>query len=147
MRAQNWTRIPALVLSATPGVTAAATTETIPRTIRATAEALVVVSGEREILSVPSGVLVIGWARLEAGVGTSSITVRVRRGRGIRGKELGASVSRSPRATASSSGVVAVLARDDANRAATLEYSVTVAQAGATGDGTILQSGVFVLVT
>jgi len=123
-----------------------AATATTDVTITTTTEAVAVSSGAVPFPRASGQVLVSGWAQVTTGAGTTALTPRIRRGTAITGTLVGEANAEQVKAAAGSTEPVFAMAREDRANEGTVEYSLTVQQTGATGNGTILQSGITVLV-
>jgi hypothetical protein len=82
-----------------------------------------------------SQVILAGEVNLTTGSGTTGLTFRIRQGNGITGTVVGGGSSFT--AAASAAAQASVLGVDIPGAVAGMPYSLTVQQAGATGNGTI----------
>ena len=111
-----------------------------------TGETLVVTSDEILVPQHTVSVWVQTFVQLTTGAGTTSVTPRVRRGATTGGVTVDDAVAIAIAAVAGSNEQFVVYARDeDLAGRDTVQYSLTVQQVGATGNGTILQAGIIVM--
>ena len=121
-------------------------TTTTNVTITTTTEAVAISSGEVRVPNQTARIVVIGWAQVTTGAATTTLTPRIRRGTAIKGTLVGEANAEEVKAAAGSTEPVMLIVQEDRANEASVEYSLTVQQASATGNGTILQAGIIVLV-
>lgn len=111
-----------------------------------TAETVIIssgpVTGPRPIVNV----CIVAWAQLTTGTNTTTVTPRIRRGTAASGTLVGEANAETILAAAGSTEKYFFLACEDRADVATVDYSLTLEQAGASANGTALQAGILVLV-
>jgi hypothetical protein len=123
-----------------------AATSTVDVTVTTTTETVAIVA---PVFNSPRSfvrVVVVAWAQLTTGAATTTVTPRIRRGSTTSGtliSEANAVTIASPAGSTEQLHMIAVELIDGASA---LEYSLTVEQAGATGDGTVRAAGITVTV-
>ena len=91
-------------------------------------------------------VLILAWGQLTTGTGTTAVTPRIRRGTGTAGTLVGEANAETAKAAAGSTEpffLLASEARADVDR---VQYTLTLQQTAATGNGTLLQAAILVLI-
>ena len=91
-------------------------------------------------------IVILAWGQLTTGAGTTTVTPRIRRGTAITGTLVGEANAEQVKAAAGSTETFVIMVSEDRANLESVEYSLTLQQAGATGDGTVLQSAILVLV-
>lgn len=92
-------------------------------------------------------VLVRAWGQLTVGAGATALTPRIRRGAATTGALVGEANAEAVKGAAGSTEPVTITVIDEVSDVDVVQYSFTVQQTGATGDGTIVQSAIEVIVT
>jgi hypothetical protein len=82
------------------------------------------------------------WVILTTGAATTAVTCRIRRGDTATGGQVGEANAETIKAAAGSSEPFYKVGVEDRSGVASIQYSLTVEQTGATGNGTVLQSGI-----
>jgi ABC-type glycerol-3-phosphate transport system substrate-binding protein len=135
--------VPALGSAQGPRVLAL-TTFTTDVPLVTTAETVVVTSPVRNTPRDEAEVLVICWTQLTTGASTTTVTPRVRRGSTATGTLVGeANAVTLGAAAGSTEQFIAVVSEQRA--ATSLEYSCTLQQASASGNGSALHGAIAVL--
>ena len=109
-------------------------------TITTTTELVVVTSNGINTGAPGARVMIRAYLNVTTGLGTTGLTVRVRRGTGITGTVVGTAEILT--AAASTQYLLALTAVDSPGEVAQQQYVVTVQQAGATGNGTANDGGI-----
>jgi hypothetical protein len=115
-------------------------------TLTTTSETVIISSG---LIAVPyetARVLIFACAQLTTGTGTTGVTARIRRGTAVGGTLVGEANVEQIKAAVGNTEPFFILASDEQSPAAAVEYSLTLQQAAATGNGTALRAGIVVLV-
>lgn len=115
-------------------------------TLSTTTEAVVVSSGPAKAPLQTHRAIVFAWGQLTTGAGTTAVTPRIRRGTTTGGALVGEANAEEVKAAAGSTEPFLIMVSEDRADIDTMEYSLTLAQTGATGNGTVLQAAVVVLV-
>jgi len=89
-------------------------------------------------------ILVFAYCQMTAGTGTTTVTPRIRRGTAVTDPLVGEG-NAITLAAGNTGNLVLMVAEDVAGRDS-VQYSLTVQQAAATANGTVLQAGILVLV-
>lgn len=121
-------------------------TATADVTLTTTTENVAVSSGPVTVPTPTARVCAIGWAQLTTGAATTTVTPRIRRGTAITGTAVGDAVAVTIGAAAGSTEQYSFMACEERANVATVDYSFTLQQASATGNGTVTQGGIFVFV-
>lgn len=115
-------------------------------TLTTTSETVIVSSGAIAVPYETARLVIIACAQLTTGAGTTGVTPRIRRGTAITGTLVGEANVEQVKAVAGSTEFFAAMRFEEQSPAASVEYSLTLQQAAATGNGTALQAGIMVLV-
>ena len=115
-------------------------------TLTTTTENVAVSSGPVKTPFQTHRVIIIGWAQVTTGAGTTALTPRIRRGTAITGTLVGEANAEENKVVAAETEPVFIMVVEERAGEESVEYSLTVQQADATGNGTIVQSGILVLV-
>lgn len=115
-------------------------------TLTTTTEAVVISSTPVPLPSARHQVVIFAWSQLTTGAGTTAVTPRIRRGTTVSGTVVGDEIAEEVKAAAGSNEPHFIMASEERSGEATVEYSLTLDQTGATGNGTVLQAGIIVLV-
>ena len=115
-------------------------------TLTTTTENVAVSSGPVKTPLQTHRVVIIGWAQVTTGAGTTDMTPRIRRGTAITGALVGEANAEENKVVAAETEPVFIMAVEERAGEESVEYSLTVQQGGATGNGTIIQSAILVLV-
>lgn len=119
-----------------------------------TADVAVVTTTEKDVIysgavTAPRqtvNVCIIAWAQLTTGTMTTTVTPRIRRGTGITGTVVGEANAETILNTAGSTEKYYLMACEDRSDVASVDYSFTLQQASANGNGAALQGGILVFV-
>lgn len=124
--------------------------------VLAQATANVAVTTTTETVAVSSGpvktpfqthqIVILAWGQLTTGTGTTTVTPRIRRGTAITGALVGEANAETVKAAAGGTEPFVIMVAEERADQESVEYSLTLAQAAATADGTILQASILVLV-
>ncbi len=115
-------------------------------TLVTTTETVIITS---DLIALPSEtvlVYVLGWAQLTSGAATTTVTPRLRRGAAITSPLLGEANAETIKTAAGSTEAFIIALTETVQNLATVQYSLTLQQAAATGDGTVLQASILVLI-
>lgn len=115
-------------------------------TLVTTAEATVVASGPVKTPSRNHQVLILAWAQLTLGAATTTVTPRVRRSALVGGSLVGEGNAINNGVPAGETESFFMMATEERQNESEVEYNLTLQQAAATGNGTVVQSGIVVLV-
>ncbi len=127
-------------------ITGIGTTITANVTLTTTTENVAVTSTSFAAPRETVNLCVWGWAQLTTGAATTAVVPRIRRGAAITGTLLGEATEIEIGATAADDEQFQMMACEERTGGGILEYSFTLDQIDATGNGTVLQAGIFVLV-
>lgn len=114
-------------------------------TLTTTTETIIITS---DVITPPydgSDVTIWAWAQLTTGAGTTTVTPRIRRGPAITDPLVGEANAVTIGAAAGSTEVFMIMAVDALIGSGGWQYSLTLQQAAATGDGTALQAAILTL--
>ncbi len=114
-------------------------------TLTTTTEAAVIASGPVKAASRNQQVLIIAWAQLTLGAATTTVTPRIRRTALVGGALVGEANAINNGVPAGESESFFMMATEERQNIADVEYNFTLQQAAATGNGTVLQSGIVVM--
>ena len=92
-------------------------------------------------------ITVSAYAQLTTGVATTGVVVRIRKGASLAGALIGESNTITIGAAAGSTEVFSMLLTDQLEGEQITQYSLTLQQVAATGNGTVLRSGIVVLLS
>lgn len=123
-----------------------AVTTTTDVTLTTTSETVAVSSGVFASPRDTVRVLVVGYGQLSTGTGTTSVTPRIRRGTTTSGTLVGDATTEEVKAAAGSDEPFLLMVSEERTGGGVLQYSLTLTQAGATGNGTLTQGGILVIV-
>lgn len=115
-------------------------------TITTTTEKDVVYSGGVLMPRDTATVCIIAWAQVTTGSMTTALTPKIRRGTGITGTVVGEANAEQVKAAAGSTEPLFYMACEDRSGVASVDYSFTVTQTGASANGAALSGGILVLV-
>ncbi len=112
-----------------------------------------VTTAETVIISAPSIVIpadavqiyVLAWAQLTTGVATTTVTPRIRRGTAITDTLVGEANAENIKAAVGSTEAFLIAVIENLSSIDRATYSLTLQQAAATGNGTVLQASILVL--
>lgn len=121
-------------------------TTTTDVTLTTTTENVAISSGPALVPTPDAIVCIFGWAQLTTGAATTTVTPAIRRGTAITGTLVGEATAITVGAAAGSNEQFTAMACEARSNVATVEYSFTLDQASATGNGTVLQAGILVFV-
>jgi hypothetical protein len=122
-------------------------TRTTNVTLTTTSETVIISSGRVPVPAQTTTVLIMAWGQLTTGAGTTTVTPRIRRGTATTGDLVGEATAEEVKAAAGSNEPFFIMTSEERSDIESVEYSLTLQQAGATGNGTALQAGIIVMVT
>lgn len=111
-------------------------------TVPTTTETVAITSPAVKIPVATCRVLVTAWCQLTSGAGTTTVTLRIRRGTTTGGTQIGEAIAEPLKTAAGSTEPFSIMVVDALANAASAEYVLTVQQAGATGNGTVVQAAI-----
>ena len=111
-------------------------------TITTTTETVIISSGAVILPFNTALVLIKAWAQLTTGAATTTVTPRIRRGTAVGGALVGEANAITIGAVAGSNEQFLIMAMEGRSGEQSVEYSLTLQQAAATGNGTVLQAGI-----
>ena len=111
-------------------------------TLTTTSETVIISSGEITIPFATALILIRAWAQLTTGAATTTVTPRIRRGTAVGGTLVGEANAITIGAAAGSNEQFFIMVMEERADQARVEYSLTLQQASATGNGTALQAGI-----
>jgi len=120
----------------------AVATTTTNVTLTTTAETVIVSSGRVPVPHHTCLVHIRAWAQLTTGAGTTAVTPRIRRGTNTTGTLVGEANAETIKVTAGGTEPFGVEAIERRSNQESVEYSLTLEQTGATGNGTALQAAI-----
>lgn len=115
-------------------------------TLTTTTENVVVSSGRVILPRETHTLFVLGYAQLTTGAATTTVTPRIRRGTTITSTLIGEAHPEEVKAAAGSIEQFFHMVSEELGGRAEVEYSLTLSQVDATGNGTVVQAGILVLV-
>lgn len=115
-------------------------------TVTTTTEEVAISSGIARVRRNSAIVMIAAWAVLTTGTATTTVTPRIRRGTAITDTLVTEANVVTIGAAAGSNEQFQIIAFEQLTAEQVVNYSLTLEQASATGNGTILQAGIFVLV-
>lgn len=123
-----------------------ATTFSADVTLTTTSETVIVSSDLVLTPFATSRVVVIAWAQLTTGAATTTVTPRIRRGTTTSGTLVSEANAVTIGAAAGSTEQYYAIAFEERGATDRVQYSLTLQQASATGNGTAVQGGIVVVV-
>lgn len=114
-------------------------------TVTTTTETVAIVSPPLAMQSPTQRIVIWVWGQLLVGAGATGITPRVRRGNGITGAIVGSGILEAVLGAAGSVEPKVMLVLDLPPAEDVMQYSFTLQQAAATGNGTIEAATILVL--
>jgi len=120
----------------------AVATTTTNLTLTTTAETVIVSSGRVPVPSHTCLVHIRAWAQLTTGAGTTAVTPRIRRGTTATGTLVGEGNAETVKVTAGGTEPFKMETTEQRSNEESVEYSLTLEQTGATGNGTALQAAI-----
>jgi hypothetical protein len=111
-------------------------------TLTTTGETVIISSGAVKVPSQTCLVHVRAWAQLTTGTGTTAVTPRIRRNTTTSGTLVSEANAETLKAAAGGTEPFMVEATERRSDQDTVEYSLTLQQTGASGDGTGLQAAI-----
>lgn len=115
-------------------------------TLTTTTEGAVVDSGPIVAPFQTHRVVILAWGQLVTGAGTTTVTPRIRRGTTTAGTLVGEANAEEVKAAAGSREPFFLMVSEERVDVESVTYVLTLAQAGATGNGTVSQAAILVLV-
>lgn len=122
------------------------TTTTTAVTLPTTDETVIVTSPRVSLPFHTCRVVIIAWAQLTTGTATSAVTPRIRRGGTTAGTLVGAATSETIKVAAGGTEPLFIIVSEERAGEEAVDYSFTLQQANATGDGSSLQATILVLI-
>lgn len=116
-------------------------------TVTTTTEEVAITSPAILVPTSQASAIVFGHAQLTTGAGTTAVTPRVRRGTAITDTLVGEATAIEVAAAAGSDEMFDLLLIDSLDDVDSVQYAFTLQQAGASGNGAILQAAILVLLT
>jgi len=114
-------------------------------TVPTTTEAVIVTSEAVKMVRRHARYLIMGWAQLTSGSGTTDVTARIRRGDSTGDPLVGEANAEAIKTAAGSTEPFSIMTIDEVSDRFEVVYSLTLQQAAATTDGTALQAAILVL--
>jgi hypothetical protein len=111
-------------------------------TLVTTAETVIITSPPAKMPLQTARILIRAWAQLTTGTATTTVTPRIRRGTTTAGALVGEATAITVGAAAGSNEAFELTATEERANEESVTYSLTLEQAGATGNGTALQAGI-----
>lgn len=111
-----------------------------------TAETSIIASGPATASRPLVNVCVLAWAQLTTGTNTTGVTPRIRRGTTASGTLVGEGNNEQVKAVAGSTEQFFIEVCEDRSNVASVDYNLTLEQAGASANGSALQATILVLV-
>jgi len=115
-------------------------------TLVTTAETTVVASGPATAPRPTINVCVLGFAQLTTGTNTTAVTAQIKRGATTAGTLVGEANAVTIGAAAGSTEQYVIMACEERTDVATVDYNMTLTQAGASANGAALYGGIIVFV-
>ena len=103
-------------------------------------ESVIISSGPVKVARQTCLVLVKAWAQLVTGTATAGVTPRIRRGTAITGALVGEANSEAIKAVVGGTEPFVIQVTEERSNVDTVEYSLTLQQVSATGDGAVAQA-------
>ncbi len=119
-------------------------TATADVTVTLTTETVILASGPAKIPTQTALVKVRAWCQFTTGTGATTVTPRLRRGNSAAGALVGEANAETLKAAAGGTEPFVMEAIEGRSNEDTVEYCLTLQQAGATGNGTVLQAAIAV---
>lgn len=114
-------------------------------TLTTTSETVIVSSTPVTSVRDDTEVVVLAWAQLTTGAATTTVTPRIRRGTTTAGTLIGEANAETIKVAAGGTEPFIALVTEQIAGSGTFQYSLTLAQASATGNGSAIQGGIVVL--
>jgi len=114
-------------------------------TLVTTTEKVIISSGPLPLEYAGQEIVVIGWAQLTTGTNATGVKPRIRRDTTITSTLVSEANTETIKAAAGSTEPFFCMAAEQRANENTVEYSFTLEQVGADGNGTALQAGIIVL--
>lgn len=111
-------------------------------TLTTTSETVIISSAPVKVQRDTCLVHIRAWAQLTTGAATTTVTPRIRRGTAVGGTLVSEANAETVKAAAGSTEPFVIEAIEERSNVDMVQYSLTLAQASATGDGTALQAGI-----
>jgi hypothetical protein len=119
-----------------------ALTQTSDITLTTTSETVIISSGRVTVPSQTCLVLIRAWAQLTNGTGTTAVTPRIRRGTTTSGTLVSEANAEPVKTAAGSIEPYSMIASEQRSDQESVEYSFTLQQTGASGNGTAVQAAI-----
>ena len=107
-----------------------------------TSETVIISSNPVPIEYTNANVLILAWAQLTTGTNTTTVTARIRRGTTTSGTLVGEANAETIKVSAGGTEPFYIMAVDNRANENQVQYSLTLQQAGADGNGSALQAGI-----
>lgn len=111
-------------------------------TLTTTSETVIISSGLLIMPFQTARALIKAWVQLTTGAATTTVTPKIRRGTTVTGTLVGEANAITIGAAAGSNEQFFIMASEARFGEESVQYSLTLEQASATGDGTALQAGI-----
>lgn len=115
-------------------------------TLVTTAETVIISSGPVTIPNDAVQAVILAWGELTTGAGTTAVTPRIRRGTLITDPLVGEANAENIKAVAGSVEAFFIMVVETLTVRDKIQYSFTLQQTAAAGNGTVLQASILVLV-
>jgi len=119
---------------------------TVNVTLTTTSETVIISSGVATVTRPVVRALVLAFAQLTTGAGTTGVTKRIRRGTLTTDTLIGEANDEPVKAVAGSTEEFYIMVAETLTDLVEVQYSLTLSQTAATGNGTALQAGILVLI-
>ncbi len=117
-----------------------AATTTTPVSLVTTAETIVLTSSRMEMSGDAARILILAWAQLTTGTGTTGITPRLRRGTLVTGTLVGSAILEGNKVAATGTEPFFLMLIDTPAANDAVQYVFTLQQAGAGANGSSVQA-------
>ncbi len=114
-------------------------------TLVTTAETVIITAPRLTLPAQSVQLYILAWAQLTTGAATTTVTPRIRRGTAITDPLISEANAENVKAVAGSTEPFLIAVVDNVSDLVTVEYSLTLQQAAATGNGTALQASILIL--
>jgi len=114
-------------------------------TLTTTTETVIVTSDPIHLTYPSQRFIIIAYVQLTTGAGTTTVTPRIRRTALVGGALVGEANAETIKVTAGGTEPFFIMVSEERTGVESVVYSLTLAQASATGDGTALQATILVI--
>ena len=115
-------------------------------TLTTTTETVIVTSPKVTLPFHTCRTIILAWGQLTTGTGTTAVTPRIRRGTGTGDPLVGEANAEQIKVAAGNTEPFFICVSEFLEGRESVQYSFTLAQAGATADGSCLQASILVLI-